>query len=65
MYFRPCFTQLNDAYFDLGTGAANNITFFTINKQRDMLNDVIVAKGVKSIVSVQFRLDTAVDTYNR
>lgn len=64
---RPAFTQLNDAYFDLGTGGSDNRTFFTINKIRDTLNEVttLAKKGIRSVVSVQLRLDSAVDTYNR
>jgi hypothetical protein len=65
IYIRQSYTELHDKFVDLG-GSGTNYTFYTIQRSKDISSDpTTTLAGVRSIVSVQFRLEGNVDTYYR
>ena len=64
MYVRQSFTELHDSFFEL-SGDGKNMTFYTIPRSRDLFFDASISGGKKTLISVQFRLDSNVDTYYR
>ncbi len=61
LYIRESFTQLQDEFFSFGTGL--NKTLYSLQRNKDVIMETNY-RGI-TYVSVQVRLDTYQDTYNR